>query len=138
MESAILGLVLDSSILVAAERAGMTTPAAIKNIRASVGEVPIVLCALTVAELAHGIYRPRSPERARQRRQFLDELKTQLPVHPVTEVTAEIIARIGGAGSKPQLESTSRSATSSSAPVLWNSDMRWVRAMSATSAAFLG
>ncbi|HBY60145.1 MAG TPA: hypothetical protein DEH78_10005 [Solibacterales bacterium] len=96
MEPAILGLVLDSSILVAAERAKLTTPAVIKNIRASAGDVPIVICALTVAELAHGIYRANSPERSQQRRQFLDELKAQVPVHPVTEATAEIIARIGG------------------------------------------
>ena len=96
MEPAILGLVLDSSILVAAERAKLTTPAVIKNIRASAGDVPIVICALTVAELAHGIYRANSPERGRQRRQFLDELKAQVPVHPVTETTAEIIARVGG------------------------------------------
>lgn len=49
-----------------------------------------------MAELAHGIYRANSLERSRQRRQFLDELKAQVPVHPVTEATAEIIARIGG------------------------------------------
>jgi tRNA(fMet)-specific endonuclease VapC len=95
MEPAILGLVLDSSILVAAERARVTTTEVIKSICASVGEVPIVICALTVAELAHGIYRANSPERSQQRRQFLDELKAQVPVHPVTEATAEIIARIG-------------------------------------------
>jgi tRNA(fMet)-specific endonuclease VapC len=96
MEPAILGLVVDSSVLVGAERAKLTTPEVIKNIRASVGEVPIVISALTVAELAHGIYRANSPERSRQRRQFLDELKAHVPVHPVTEATAEIIARLGG------------------------------------------
>ena len=64
MEPAILGLVVDSSVLVGAERAKLTTPEVIKNIRASVGEVPIVISALTVAELAHGIYRANSPERA--------------------------------------------------------------------------
>jgi predicted nucleic acid-binding protein len=96
MEPAILGLVLDSSVLVAAERAKLTTPRVIKNTRPSIGDVPIVICALTVAEPAHGIYRANSPESSQHRRQFLDELKAQLPVHPVTEATAEIIARIGG------------------------------------------
>jgi tRNA(fMet)-specific endonuclease VapC len=98
MEPAILGLVLDSSVLVAAERAKLTTPEVIRNIRASadVGDVPIVISALTVAELAHGIYRANSPERSQQRRQFLDELKAHVPVHPITEVTAEIMARVGG------------------------------------------
>jgi tRNA(fMet)-specific endonuclease VapC len=55
-----------------------------------------VISALTVAELGHGIYRADTPERAQQRRQFLDELKAHVPIYPVTETTAEIIARIGG------------------------------------------
>src|SRR5438093_8007304 len=79
MESAIRGLVLDSSVLVAAERAKLTTPEVLRNIRASadIGDAPIVISAMTVAELAHGIYRADSPERAQQRRQFVDELKAQ-------------------------------------------------------------
>src|SRR5258708_2207752 len=96
MESALLGGVLDSSVLVAAERQKRTTPEVIRSIRQIVGDIPIVICALTVAELGHGIYRADTPERAHQRRQFLDELKAHVPIHPVTETTAEIIARIGG------------------------------------------
>lgn len=30
------------------------------------------------------------------RRAFLDELKATIPIHPITEATAEIIARVGG------------------------------------------
>ena len=86
---------MDSSVLVAAERAKRTTPDVIQHIRAAVGDVPIIICALTVAELAHGIHRADSEARRQQRRQFLDELKAAVPVHPVTEATAEIIARIG-------------------------------------------
>src|SRR5205809_1535332 len=98
MESAIRGLVLDSSVLVAAERAKLTTPEVLRNIRASadIGDAPIVISAMTVAELAHGIYRANSPERRQRRRQFVDELKAHIPVHPVTEATAEIIERVGG------------------------------------------
>jgi len=98
MESAIRGLVLDSSVLVAAERAKLTTPEVLRNIRASVdvGDVPIVISPMTVAELAHGIYRANTPKRSQQRRQFVDELKAHIPIHPITEVTAEIIARVGG------------------------------------------
>jgi predicted nucleic acid-binding protein len=95
MEAAVLGLVLDSSVLVAAERKHLTTLDAIKKIRDTTGDLPIVISSLTVAELGHGIYRADTPERSRQRRQFLDELRAQVPVHPVTESTAEIIARVG-------------------------------------------
>jgi predicted nucleic acid-binding protein len=100
MEAAILGLVLDSSVLIAAERKRLTTPQAIRNVCESAGEVPIVICSLTVAELGHGIYRADTPERGRMRRQFLDEIKAHLPIHPVTEVTAEIVARRRRAAAK--------------------------------------
>jgi len=96
MESALLGVVLDSSVLVAAERKNATTPEVIRSIRETIGDVPIVICALTVAELGHGIYRADTPQRAQQRRQFLEELKAHIPIHPVTATTAEIVGRIGG------------------------------------------
>jgi predicted nucleic acid-binding protein len=49
-----------------------------------------------VAELAHGICRAKTPERSRQRRQFLEEVKAHVSIHPITEATAEIVARVGG------------------------------------------
>lgn len=96
MEPAIRGLVLDSSVLVAAERSKQAIHDVIVSLQAAVGDLSIVLCALIVAELAHGIYRADTPQRSQQRRQFLDELKDHVPVRPVTAVTAEIIGRIGG------------------------------------------
>jgi len=83
MEPAVLGLVVDSSVLVAAELNRVTTPEVIGTIREAVGDVAIVICSLTVAELAHGIYRARTPEQSRQRRQFLDELKAHVSIHPI-------------------------------------------------------
>jgi len=95
MEPPILGLVVDSSVLVAAERRRLATPEVIRKVREAAGDVTIVICALTVAELAQGVYRADTPERSRMRRQFLDELKAHVPVQPVTEATPEIIARVG-------------------------------------------
>lgn len=96
MESALLGIVLDSSILIAAERRKLRPEQAIETVQKTVGEVPIVLCSLTVAEIGHGIYRADTPETRSRRRKFLDELKATVPIYPVTEATAEIVARIGG------------------------------------------
>ena len=96
MESALLGLVLDSSVPIAAERQKLRPDQAIETVQKTVGEIPIVLCPLTVAEIGHGIYRANTPELHQRRRAFLDELKATVPIHPVTEATAEIIARIGG------------------------------------------
>ncbi len=96
MESTLLGLVLDSSVLIAAERRQLTLEQAVEVVRQTVGEVPIVLSALTVAEIGHGIYRANTPLLRRRRRAFRNELEATVPIHPVTEATAEIVARIGG------------------------------------------
>ncbi len=96
MDSAILGIVLDSSVLIAAERRKLTATQAIENVQMAVGEFPLVLSAVSVAEIGHGIYRSSAPEIRQRRRRFLDDLKAAVPIYPLTESTAEIIARIGG------------------------------------------
>jgi tRNA(fMet)-specific endonuclease VapC len=96
MEPTLLGLVLDSSLLIAAERRNLTPAQSMETVQKRVGEVPIVLCSLTIAELGHGIYRARTPETRQRRRAFLDELKATVPIHPITASTAEIVARVGG------------------------------------------
>jgi tRNA(fMet)-specific endonuclease VapC len=96
MESTILGVVLDSSVLIAAERRQLTAAQAIETVQKAIREVPVVLSAITVAEIGHGIYRAQTPEIRRRRRTFLDDLKATVPIYPLTESTAEIVARIGG------------------------------------------
>jgi predicted nucleic acid-binding protein len=96
MDSTILGLVLDSSVLIAAERRKLTAAQAIETVQKTIGEAPVVLSAVTVAEIGHGIYRANTPEIRQRRRKFLDELKATVPIYPLTGTTAEIVARIGG------------------------------------------
>ena len=50
MESAILGIVLDSSVLIAAERRKLTAAQTIEDVVNKVGAVPDILSALTVAD----------------------------------------------------------------------------------------
>jgi predicted nucleic acid-binding protein len=90
------GFVVDSSVLVAAERGRLTTPDVIRSLRRSAGDVPMVISALTIAELSHGVYHTAEPGRAEHRRAFLDDLKRHVPIHAITAATAEIIGRIGG------------------------------------------
>jgi tRNA(fMet)-specific endonuclease VapC len=95
MESAVLGLVLDSSVLIAAERRKLTAADTIESVIRAIGELPIVVSPVSIAEVGHGIYRANTPQTRERRRLFLDELKATIPIHPVTESTAEIIARVG-------------------------------------------
>ena len=96
MESAFLGLILDSSVVIEAERKGQAVEQFLESIRQSFGEVAIALCSVTVAELVHGVYRANLPEIRQRRRAFIDELKRHVPVHPVTEATGEIMGKISG------------------------------------------
>lgn len=52
MESAILGLMLDSSVLITAERRNLRPDQAIQTAQEVAGEIPVVL----VAEIGHGIF----------------------------------------------------------------------------------
>ena len=55
------------------------------------GEVEIAISAVTLAELVHGVARANTPQIKEARPPaFIDELKRHVPVHPVTDITAEI------------------------------------------------
>lgn len=96
MEPAILGLVLDSCVLIAAERRKATVLQIIENVQDCCGVVPVVISSVTVAELGHGIYRANTEEIRHRRRAFLDDLKAAVPIYAFTASTAEIVARVGG------------------------------------------
>ncbi len=96
MESPLLGLILDSSVIIAAERKRQTVEEFLTSIGRTFGEVEIAISAVTLAELVHGVARANTPEIRTARRAFIDELKKHVPVHPVTDSTAEIAGRISG------------------------------------------
>jgi len=50
-------VILDSSVVIEAERQHLTVAQFLKQITKKVGEMEAALCSITVAELAHGVYR---------------------------------------------------------------------------------
>jgi predicted nucleic acid-binding protein len=96
MESPILGLILDSSEIIASERKRQTVEELLTLIRQTFGEIDIAVSAVTIAELVHGVFRANTPAVRLRRRAFIDELKKHVPVHPVTDSTAEIAGQLGG------------------------------------------
>jgi len=87
-------VILDSSVLVEANRGRAGVAPLLRQWAAQVGNVELALCSVTVAELAHGIHRADTPERRSRRRVFLDDLKAAVVVHPITVDTAELVGRI--------------------------------------------
>ena len=96
MEPSVLGLTIDSSIVIAAERRGQTVEQLLLSLRQAFGEVDIAVCAVTVAELIHGVYRANTAEIRDRRRAFIEEFLRHVPVHAVTRQTCEIVGRISG------------------------------------------
>jgi tRNA(fMet)-specific endonuclease VapC len=79
-----LGLMLDSTAVVAAERQGKNARQLLEAVTLETGDEGIAVSAVTVLELAHGITRADTSERRERRQRFLDELLTGVPVQPVT------------------------------------------------------
>jgi predicted nucleic acid-binding protein len=59
----------------------------------------VALLVVTLSELAHGVARANTPERKSLRQQFLRELMTALPVHPVSVAVALRAGQIDGENS---------------------------------------
>jgi predicted nucleic acid-binding protein len=56
----------------------------------------VAISVVTLIELAHGMARANTPQRKAARRQFLNELMTALPVHPLTAAIALRAGQIDG------------------------------------------
>ena len=91
-----MGLILDSSILIAGERGGESVRQILKRVQAAHGETESGLSAVTIVELTHGIYRAKSDADRERRRAFTEELCRDMVVHPVTLEIAQLAGRIEG------------------------------------------
>ena len=105
-----MGIILDSSILIAAERGGEGVGQILKRVRAAHGETEAGLSAVTIVELTHGIYRAKTDANRKRRQSFTDELCLDVPVHPLTLEVAQLAGKIEE--SRLLMGSASRSKTS--------------------------
>ena len=76
-----MGLILDSSVVITAERRGYTVEQLLEQIVAVAGDQDAALSSVGLTELVHGIYRARVPD---------------LTVHPYTKETAMLAGKIDG------------------------------------------
>ena len=91
-----MGVILDSSVLIAAERGGESVRDILKRIQAKEGETESPLSAVTIVELTHGIYRARNATDRERRQAFTDELLRDLTVYPVTLEIAQLAGKVEG------------------------------------------
>jgi|SRR5215472_1327640 len=89
-----MGLILDSSVAITAERRRQRVEDMLRAIRTLTGPEDIALSAVSVMELEHGIWRAKEPAQHTRRKQFLDDLISNVPVYPVTTGLARQAGRI--------------------------------------------
>ena len=91
-----MGLILDTSVLIASERRGGAVEDILYQARAVHGETDIALSAVSAVELTHGIYRAKTDADRARRRVFAEGAFHDLIVHPVTLEIAQLAGRIEG------------------------------------------
>lgn len=91
-----MGIVLDSTVLIAAERSGKTPRQVIEQITTAFGDTDATLSVISIVELAHGIERANSVGRGIARELFLNELINEFSVEPITVAIALRAGRLDG------------------------------------------
>lgn len=89
-----MGLILDSSAVIAAERRGETVEQLIQRVLDATGDQEGALSAIGLAELVHGVHRADTPERRARRESFPEELLTVVTVYPFTTDAARLAGKI--------------------------------------------
>lgn len=89
-----MGLVLDSGVLIAAEREARPVSGLLATLEHEHGETEIVLSVITVIELEHGLHRAQTAEQARKRREYLDTVFAAIPVESFSTQMAQLAAKI--------------------------------------------
>ncbi len=91
-----MGLILDSSVVIASERSGETVERLIGRVVGVTGDQEAALSAIGLTELIHGLYRAQTQAVRLRRQSFLDELLRDLTVYPYTKETAMLAGKLDG------------------------------------------
>jgi tRNA(fMet)-specific endonuclease VapC len=91
-----MGLILDSSVIIAAERMSHGVERLLQQVISIAGDQDAALSAVGLTELVHGLYRTSDPDIRARRELFLNELLRAVTVYPYTKATAMLAGRIDG------------------------------------------
>lgn len=85
-----MGAVIDSSVLIAAERGRLD----LESVLRAYGDEPVAIAAITASELLHGIHRAVEASQRSRREAFVERLLAELPLIPFDLVVARVHARL--------------------------------------------
>ena len=96
MEPTGLGIIFDTSLIIAGERGEVSVPEFIRHLTKVYGDDLGAVSSISVVELTHGLYRAKSPGNFSRRQRFNEDLFKSLPVLPLTREIAFLAGRIQG------------------------------------------
>ena len=91
-----MGLILDSSVVIAAERQHETVPQLLRRIVSTAGDQRVALSAVGLTELVHSIYRASNPVQRQNHERFIGDLLADMDVVPYAKATAMLAGKIDG------------------------------------------
>jgi len=91
-----MGVILDSSVLIAGERRSESVRQILTRVQGACGDAVSALSVVTIVELTHGIYRAQNDADRQRRRAFVEELRRDMVVHPISVEIAELAGRVEG------------------------------------------
>jgi tRNA(fMet)-specific endonuclease VapC len=91
-----MGLILDSSVVIAAERRGDTPSHLFVQIASAIGEDQLAISSIALTEIVHAVYRATNSQIRSRREKFIRDLLTDMEVVPYTRSTAFLAGKIDG------------------------------------------
>jgi tRNA(fMet)-specific endonuclease VapC len=91
-----MGLMLDSTVVVAAERRGDTVANFLRQVSSVAGDQEFALSSVGLTELVHAVYRAPSTQIRARREAFIHALLDVVEVVPYTRSTAFLAGKIDG------------------------------------------
>ena len=89
-----MGLVLDSSVLIASEREDKPVSDLLIGLQEKHGGQDVLLSSITVLEFEHGLHRAKTDAVKEKRRAYLDTVFTAIPIQPFTKEMGQLAGRI--------------------------------------------
>ena len=89
-----MGLMLDSTVLIHAERNRFTPVQLLEDLVERYGDVHLSLSVMSAGELFHGCWRADGPRRRAEREEFVESILAAVPAIPITLPVMRIFGEI--------------------------------------------
>ena len=89
-----MGLLIDSTVLIEAERVQRSPQGLVQDLIERFGDIDLALSVMSAAELLHGCWRADTAARRAQRTEFVESVLATVPVLPITMPVARVLGEI--------------------------------------------